>query len=163
MAHRAAGEPDLRHLSLADRQVFLPLQRVLHDLLVQPPVRLGPEAVDGGTLAPVQKAVLDAGPVGGLPHLAPQGVQFPDQMALPGAADGRVAGHVPHRIQINGKADGFPSQPGGGQGRLDAGMACPDDGDIILSRVKFSHIAVSLRQNFCFSPFPESAPRSGAG
>lgn len=140
MAHRTAGEADLRHLSLADRQVLLALQGVLHHLLIQPPVRLGPEAVDCGALATVQQPILDAGLVGGLPHLASQSVQLPDQMALAGAAYGGVTGHVTHRIQVDGKADGFHPQPGGGKGCLDAGMARANDGDIILSRVKFSHI-----------------------
>ena len=115
------------------------LQRVLHHLLVLPAVGLGPQGPYGGPLAPVQHPVLDTGPVGGLCHLAPQGVQLPHQMALAGAADGGVAGHVAHRVQIDGKAYRLQSQPGGGQRRLDAGVARADDGNIKLSRNKLFH------------------------
>ena len=91
--------------------MVLLLQGVLHVLLIPPPVRLGPEGPDGGALSLVQQPVLDAARVGGLRHLAPQGVQLPDQMALAGAADSRVAGHVAHRIQIDGEDDGLPAWP----------------------------------------------------
>ena len=122
-------------LGLLHPQVFLQFQGVLHDLLVLPPVGLGPQGPDGGALAPVQGAVLDAGPVRRPGHLAAQGVQLPDQMALSGAADGGIAGHVTHRVQVDSEAHRFQSQPGGGQGGLDARVPCPDDGDIIASSV----------------------------
>ena len=94
------------HLGLLDAQVLLPLQRLLHHFLIAPPVGLGPQGVDGGALPLIQHAVLNAGPVRGLRHLAPQSVQLPHQVALSRAADGRVAGHVPHAVQVYGKADG---------------------------------------------------------
>ena len=139
LGHMAVRRADGHHLALPDGQMGLLLQRVLHHLLVLPAVRLGPQGPYGGPLAPVQHPVLDTGPVGGLCHLAPQGVQLPHQMALAGAADGGVAGHVAHRVQIDGKAHGFQSQTGGGQRRLDAGMARADDGNIKLSRNKLFH------------------------
>ena len=54
MADRAVREADLRHLALPHHQVLLPLQGVLHHLLIMPPVRLGPQAVDRRALPPVQ-------------------------------------------------------------------------------------------------------------
>ena len=119
--------------------MLLPLQGVLHVFLVPPPVRLGPEGPDRRPLALVQEPVLDAARVGGLCHLAPQGVQLPDQMALAGAADGGVAGHVARRVQVDGEHDGLHPQPGGGQGSLNARVAGADDGDIKLSGVEFGH------------------------
>ena len=64
-------------------------------------------------------------------HLAPQGVQLPHQMALAGAADGGVAGHVAHRVQVDGEArpSACPACAAG-QRRLDAGVARADDGHI---------------------------------
>ena len=132
-------QADVHHLPLAEGQALLPLQGVLHHLLVQPPVRLGPEGPHRRPLPPVEHPVLDAGPVGGLRHLAPQGVQLPDQVALAGAADGGVAGHVAHRVQVDGEADGPHPQAGGGQGRLDASVARADDGDVKLSSGEFFH------------------------
>ena len=135
---------DLHHLALADSQMCLPLQRVLHPFLVFPAVRLGPQGPDGGAFALVQQPVLDAALVGSFCHLAAQGVQLPDQMALAGAADGGVAGHIAHGVQIDGKYHRLQPQPGGGQRRLDARVPGADDGDIKLSGVKFSHIKSSF-------------------
>ena len=137
--HRAALREDLHHLGLLHPQVLLKLQGVLHHLLVLPPVRLGPQGPDRGALPPVQDAVLDTGPVGSPAHLAPQGVQFPDQVALSGTADGRVAGHIAHRIQVNGEAQGAQPHPGGGQGSLNARVARADDRDVKFSRVVVNH------------------------
>ena len=114
--------------------MLLPLQRLLHDLLIAPPVGLRPEGVDGRPLAPVQQAILDAGLIRRPGHFAAQRVQFPHQMALACTADGRVAGHIAHRVQIDGEAQRLQSQPRPGQRRLDAGMAGPDHGNIISSR-----------------------------
>ena len=146
--NRAVLRADLHHLALADRQMVLLLQGVLHVLLITPPVRLGPEGPDGGALSLVQQPVLDAARVGGLRHLAPQGVQLPDQMALAGAADSGVAGHVAHRIQIDGEDDGLHPQPGGGQRRLDPGVARADHGDIKLSGEEFGH-KVEILSSVC--------------
>ena len=139
LGHMAVLRPDVHHLTLPHHQVGLALQRVLHHLLILPPVGLGPQGPYGGALAPVQHPVLNAGLVRRLGHLAAQSVQLTHQMALSRAADGRVAGHVAHRIQIDGKAHRLQSQPRRGQRCLDAGMARADDGNIKLSRNKLFH------------------------
>ena len=135
---RAHGH-DLR---LLHPQVFLPLQGVLHHLLILPPVGLSPQGPHRRSLPPVEHPVLDTGPIGGPAHLAPKGVQLPHQMALPRAADGGVAGHVAHRIQIHRKAQGAQPQTGGGEGRLDARVAGPNDRNIKSSCVVFSHTQI---------------------
>ena len=139
LADGAAVRPNLHHLALTHCQVGLAFQGALHPLLVLPAVRLGPEGPDGRAFPEVQQPVLDAAFVGGFGHFAPQGVQLPDQVALAGAADGGVAGHVAHSVQIDGKDDGLQPQAGGGQSRLDAGMSGADDGNIKLSRRKGFH------------------------
>ena len=126
---------DLRHLRLLHPQVFLELQGVLHHLLVAAAVGLGPEGPDCGALPPVQHPVLDAGLVRRLGHLAAQGVDLPDQVALARAAHGGVAGHIAHRVQVDGEANGFQPHPGGGQGGFYPGVARADHGDVKLSRV----------------------------
>ena len=146
-AHRPALGEDVHHLRLLDPQVLLALQGVLHELLVLPPVGLGPEGPDGGALAPVQQPVLDAGPVGRPAHLAPQGVQLPDQVALAGAPDGRVAGHVAHAVQVDGEAHRAQPHAGGGQGGLDARVARADHGNVKLSGVVGGHILGPLSSN----------------
>ena len=102
---------DLRYLRLPQRQVLLLLQRVLHHLLVAPAVGLRPQRPHGGAFGAVEHPVLDAGTVCRPGHFAAQCVQLPDEVSLTGAADGGVAGHVAHRVQINGKADGAHAQP----------------------------------------------------
>ena len=116
---------DVHHLRLLHPQVLLQLQGVLHHLLVFPPVCLSPQGPHGGTLAPVQHPILDAGPVRRPGHLAAQCVQLPDQVALAGAADGGV--------------DGLHAHPGRRQGSLDARVSRADDGHIIVAAVKLSH------------------------
>ena len=71
---------------------------MLHVLLVKPAVCLGPKRMDGGTLSPVQHPVLDAAGVSCPAHLSAQGVQLPDQVTLPCAANGGVAGHISNGV-----------------------------------------------------------------
>ena len=108
---------------------------MLHHLLIAAAIRLSPEGPHRRALAPVEHPVLDAGLVCSPGHLAPQGVDFPDQVALACAADGRVAGHIAHRVQIDGEADCAQAHAGGGQRGFNARVACADDGDIKLSGV----------------------------
>ena len=128
----AVFRQNLHDLGLLQLQIFLQFQGVLHILLVLPAVSLGPEGVDGGTFAPVQHPVLDTAVIGSHAHLATQGVQLPDQVALAGAADGGIAGHIAHGVQIDGKKNGVQPQPGGSQRRLDPRMARADNGYITL-------------------------------
>ena len=113
---------------------------MLHKLLVFPSVSLGTERVDGGAFAPVQQPELDAGPVSGPAHFAAQRIDLPDQMSLAGAANGGVAGHIAHCVQINGKNDGFQPQPGSGKGCLNACVACAYDGNVIGLHLIFCHV-----------------------
>ena len=150
--HRAGGEnylryravfcPHVHYLSLPHRQVILTLQRALHPLLILPAVGLRPEAPDGRAFPQIQQAVLDAAFVGGLGHFAAQRVQLPHQMAFPRAADGGIAGHIAHGVQIDGEYNGFQPQPRGGQSGFDAGMAGADDGNIKLSGRKSFHSVI---------------------
>ena len=125
-------------------QVLLALQGLLHHRLVAPPVGLSPQGVHRRPLAQVQHPVLDAGPVRRPGHLAAQGVQLPHQVPLARAADGRVAGHVAHAVQIHGEAQGLQPQTRRGQSRLDARVARADHRNITASRLKSLHI--------CFHP-----------
>ena len=85
-------------LVLHEKQVFLPLKRVLHILSVFNAVGLCTQRVHCRTLAAVEHAVLDAGFIRGLCHLAAEGVELAHEMALACAANGGVAGHVAHRV-----------------------------------------------------------------
>ena len=91
--------------------------------------------MDGRAFAPVQHPVLDTGMVGRRAHLAPQRVQLPHQVSLSGAADGGVAGHISHGVQVDGKENGMVAQPGGGKGGFDSRVSRPDHGNVTAARV----------------------------
>ena len=120
---------NLQDLSLFQLQVFLLFQGVLHIFLIFAPVGLGPQGMDCRAFAFIQHPVLDAGVVCGNTHLPAQRVQLPDQVALAGAADGRIAGHIAHRVQRHGKQHRLQPHAGASQCRFDAGVTRADDSD----------------------------------
>ena len=120
---------------------------MLHVFLVFPAVGLCPEGVDGGAFALIQHPVLDAAVVCRHAHFAAQRIQLPDQMALAGAADGGIAGHIAHGVQIDGKEDGMQPQPGGGQRGLDARVTRTDDGHVTASSIVCCHKFLTFRTN----------------
>ena len=126
---------DIHDLGLLDAQVLLFFQRVFHHLLIAPPVGLRPQRVHRRPLAEIEHPVLDAGPVRSFSHLPAEGVKLPHQMALAGAADGGVAGHVSHAVKIDSKADRIHPKPRRGKGGLDPCVARPDHRDIAASGV----------------------------
>ena len=139
LLHPSVFRPQVDNFSLPHGEALLPLQRMLHHLLILPPIRLRPERMHRRPLAPVEHPVLDAGRVCRLAHLAAQSVQLPDQMTLARAADGRVAGHIAHGVQINGEDDRLQPHPCRRQRRLDAGVSGADDSYIKFSRQKLLH------------------------
>ena len=116
----AALKRKIHGLALDQGQIFLPFQGGFHPLVIAALVHLGPKGVDRGALARVQHAHLDQSIVGGQPHLAPHGVQLPDQMPFSGAADGGVAGHHADAVQIQREQGGCKAHPCRGQGRFAA-------------------------------------------
>ena len=61
-------------------------------------------------------------------------------LALAGAADSGVAGHIAHGVQVDGEEDGVQPQPGGGQGSLNAGVARTDDGHVaFVNKIGHAH------------------------
>ncbi len=111
---------------LADPEVF-PAEDVPADHpQVGVAVDLGPGGPHGRALAGVQDAELDARLVGPPAHVAAQGVDLPDHVALGQAADGRVAGKVPDALGVDGQEQGGQAQPGRGHGRLAPGVAGAD-------------------------------------
>ena len=123
------------HHRLLEIQILLQFQDVLHILLVFPPVCLSAQGVDRRAFSAVEHPVLDAAGVCGPAHLPAEGIQLADQMPLSGPADGGVAGHIAHGVQIDRKDDGFQSEPGGRKRGLDARVSRADDGDVVVARM----------------------------
>ncbi|MPM73054.1 hypothetical protein SDC9_120030 [bioreactor metagenome] len=63
-------------------------------------IHLRAERMHRGAFAGVEHAHLNQRIIRGKPHLAAHGVDFPHEMALSRAADGRITGHEPHRVEI---------------------------------------------------------------
>ena len=126
---------DIHDLRLLDAEIILHFKRVLHDLLVAPPVGLGAKRVYGRALAEIEHPVLDAGFVRRARHLAAERVQLSHKVPLAGAADCGIAGHIAHAVHVHGEAHRVKPQPCRGKRRLDPGVSRPDDRDITFSRI----------------------------
>ena len=88
------------NLALPERQPRLILHRGTHPRLVGHFVRLRAQGIHGRAFAGVQHARLDERIVDGAAHFAAQRVQLAHQVPLAGAADGGIAGHHGHAVQI---------------------------------------------------------------
>ena len=78
----------------------------LHGAPIELSVGLGARPLDGGTLAAIEDAELNAGRVGGARHHAVERVDLAHQMALAQAADRRIAGHFADRRETVGDERG---------------------------------------------------------
>ena len=78
---------------LLDVEVVLVFQGLGHGHLVHLLIGLGPEGIDGRSFAGVEHAHLEARLIRIDTHFTAQGVDFPDEMALPRPADSGIAGH----------------------------------------------------------------------
>ena len=140
MAVCKADGDDLR---LMQHEIFLRLQRLLHDLLIAPPVGLHAQRVDGGAFAAVEHPELDARGVRCFAHLAAERVELTDKVPLARAADGGVARHVADTVEIHREAHGAQTEPGRGERGLDARVSGTDDGNIKFSGVVGLHAFLS--------------------
>ena len=153
--------------SLRQLQPRAALQRPAHIGPVGQPVGLCPGRIDRGALAPVQHPKLQTNRVGGPGHFAAQRVDLPHQLALGGAADGGIAGHIAHGVQTGADAQGAAAHPGGGQRGLDARVSRPHHHDIIGSGKKIQHeirvLFVLNQSNIanCFGKTPIFPRKSG--
>ena len=144
-------KPKLKgNVKLPQQQVFLQFQRVLHLVVIAHFVRLRPQRMHRGALGRVQHAALDEGLVDAKPHFAAQRVDLPHKMALPRAADGRVAEHVRDGFEIDGEDDRLLAHARTSKGRLASRMAGPDHSDIELSEFFYFHKRWFSRSKSCF-------------
>ncbi len=85
-----------------------------------------------GPLLAVQGAELNARLIGGARHRAAQGIDFLDQVALADAADGRVAAHLPQRLDIVREQQRAQAHARSRQRGFGAGMAAADHDDLVF-------------------------------
>ena len=116
---------------LLEGQVGLAFEELFHLQAVEALVGLGAGDLDRRPLAGVQHANLDEGAVDDAPHRAAKGVDLADDVALGGPADGGVARHQRHRVQVHRHEEGAASHARGAQRGLAAGVPRADDGDVV--------------------------------
>ncbi len=109
----AVAGQNLHGLTLLEVQVRLPLANPFQPELVSLLVALGAGRPDRRTLLGVQHPELEAGHVGGLAHLAAQGIDLAGEVSLGQTADGGVAGHLSDGVQVDGEQEGLAAHPRG--------------------------------------------------
>ncbi len=112
---------------LEEPEVGLVLQAAADGRTVEDAVGLRARGPHRRALARVEGAELDAGLVGGERHGPAQRVDLAHQVALADAADRRVAGHLPQRLDGVREQQRARAGAGRGQGGLGAGVAAADD------------------------------------
>ena len=97
---------DARRFPFDDGQVRRLGDESLHGAPIELTVRLGARPLNGGTLAAVENAELNARRIGGARHHAVERVDLAHQMALAQAADRGIAGHFADRRKTMGDERG---------------------------------------------------------
>ena len=93
-------------------------------------IRLGPGTANRRPLGPVEHPELDAAAIRRPAHDAIERIDFPDEMALAEAADGRVAGHLANGRKLVGDERGLGPEPRRRRGRLGPGVTAANDDDV---------------------------------
>ena len=119
-AHNCGTEDALR----------LRFDALAHRPTVDLTVDLRARRAHGGPLGAVEDAELDARLVRHLPHRAAERVHFFDEVALADAADRRIAGELPDRIEIVRDEQRAASHARRGQSGFGSGMAAADHDDV---------------------------------
>ena len=88
-----ASDDNAGRFALDNREVGRLRDERLHRAPIESAVGLSARALDGGALAAIEDAKLDARRVGGARHQPVKRVDLAHQMSLAEAADRRVAGH----------------------------------------------------------------------
>jgi len=132
--YNAVLNADLDYLCLLERQIILPLKRVLHYLLILAPISLCAKRMYRRAFAAVEHSKLYTGLVGAPCHLTAERVKLAHEMAFACAADIRIARHIANSVEVYRKADDARAETRGGQRGLNPRMPRAYNGDIELSR-----------------------------
>ncbi len=133
-------DQDAHGVALLEVEVRRALQLGLDAELIRLLVALRPRRTHARPLARIEHAELDARGVRVQPHDAAQRIDLPHHLPLRLPADGRVAGHLPHGIEVLREHQCLATEPSRRARRLNPGMPRPDDDDIIkLGIVELAH------------------------
>ncbi len=152
LRHRAddaiAFHQQIFHGLLEQHQVRLVFQPAADGRLVQHAVRLGARRADSRPLAGIEDAELDPALVRSDGHGAAQSVDFLDQMALANAADGRVATHLPQRLDVVRQQQGLATHARRCQGGLGAGVSAAHHDHIELNWIQHGFLLAWRHRKF---------------
>jgi hypothetical protein len=93
-------------------------------------IALRPRRLNGAPATPVQKAKMDSRLIGQSSHEPSEGIYFPHQMTFGQPSDGRIAGHLGDRLEVERDQAGFEAHPSRGVSGLASRMAGSDDDHI---------------------------------
>ena len=88
---------------LKNSQIWVIFQTSANCLPIQHPIRLSPGRTDGRAFARIEDAKLNPRVIGSRRHYAAESIYFLNQMPFSNPSNGRIAGHLPERIDIMGK------------------------------------------------------------
>ena len=120
--HATILHHDFIHISLEELQTRRSLQHPLHAGAVGAFVALGAGGAHAGALGGIQHAELNGRGIGVEPHGTAQGINLAYHVALCQAADGGVAAHLAHGVQVMREQGHGAAQTGGSQGCLYTGV-----------------------------------------
>ena len=115
---------------LEQREPGRALQHPADVAAVERTVDLGAGRPHRGALAGVEGAEVDPAVVRAHRHRPAERVDLLDEVPLADPPDGRVAAHLPQRLDALGKQQRLRPRPRRGERRLGAGMAAADDDDV---------------------------------
>jgi hypothetical protein len=100
-----AGDPvafnqNFLNRGLFDQEVFLILHSLFHPKAVMLSVHLGPGGANGWPFGGIELAELNPGFICCHGHLATEGIDLFDEMALGKPTDSGIAGHITHLIDV---------------------------------------------------------------
>jgi hypothetical protein len=117
-------------LGLEKTQVGLVLDDRANGFPVKRAIGLGAGCADRRSLAGVERAELDAGAIDRTRHGAAERVDFLDQVTFADAPDGRIAAHLPERLDALGDQQRARTHPGRREGGLGAGVTAAHHDDV---------------------------------
>ena len=135
---------DICHFRLNQTQIRSLLKRALHERAIGGAIGLYALGMHRRALSEVQNPALKHDPIGRAAHFTAKRVDLIDQMPLAGASDRRIAGHIPHRVQIDCKQDCGKSQTCAGKRTFYSRVTGADDTYIDAAREIFLTVHVKV-------------------
>ena len=119
-----------RGLALTQHEVLLLVDGAAHPQAVGQLVGLCAQRVNRRAFAGIEHTRLEERVVDRQSHLAAQRIQLTHQMPLGCAADGGIARHERHRVQIERQKQRLKAQTRAGQARLASSVTRADDDNV---------------------------------